>query len=183
MRTPAGWVKLGWTAAALSSILEVGAVQASDSMRHEAQAMEKAKISLTQAVRTAEQRGNGQATSAEYIFKNGNPAYYQVKILSNDGQKLNEYDLDANTGAVKQVNEEKFEKLFTRLKPTAIQNAPTSLTRAIGTAEARSGGKAKEATVNRDGDQVQYDIEVVKADGTNEKLQINGADGKVASAK
>jgi hypothetical protein len=60
MRTPAGWVKLGWTTAALSSVLAAGAVQASDSVRHEAQAMEKAKISLTQAIRTAEQRGNGQ---------------------------------------------------------------------------------------------------------------------------
>jgi uncharacterized membrane protein YkoI len=57
------------------------------------------------------------------------------------------------------------------------------LTRAITTAETRSGGKAKEATVNRDGDQVQYDVEVVKLDGSSEKLKINGADGKVASAK
>jgi uncharacterized membrane protein YkoI len=81
------------------------------------------------------------------------------------------------------VKDEKFEKMFTRLKPTAIQNAPTSLTRAITTAETRSGGKAKEAEVNRDGDQLQYEVKVVKADGTGETLKINGSDGKVASAK
>ena len=182
MRSASGWTKASWLTAAVSA-LAVGAVQASDNARHEAQAMEKAKISLTEAIRTAEKQGNGQATSAEYVFKSGNPAYYEVKVLSNDGKNLTRYELNPATGDVKKMSDEKFEKLFTRLKPTSIQNAPTSLTRAITTAETRSGGKAREATVNRDGDQVQYDVNVVKLDGTTEKLEINGADGKVASAK
>jgi uncharacterized membrane protein YkoI len=168
---------------AASSLLALGAAQASDSARHEAQAMEKAKISLTEAIHMAERQGNGQAISAEYEFKNGDPAYYEVKVLRDDGRKLTEYQLDPNTGKVKEVKDEKFEKLFTRIKPTAIQNAPTSLTRAITTAETRSGGKAKEAEVNRDGDQLQYEVKVVKLDGSSETLKINGADGKVASAK
>jgi uncharacterized membrane protein YkoI len=169
--------------AAVSSLLAMGAAQASDSARHEAQSLEKAKISMTEAIRIAEKQGNGQATSAEYEFKNGNAAYYEIKVLRNDGQKLTKYELSPSTGTVKEVSDEKFEKLFTRIKPVAIQNAPTSLTRAITTAETRAGGKAKEAEVNRDGDQLQYKIEVVKLDGTSEKLQINGSDGKVASAK
>jgi len=152
MKTASGWGKAGWLTAGLSALLAISTVQASDSARHEAQALEKAKISLTEAIRTAEKQGNGQATSAEYVFKNGNPSYYEVKVLSNDGQKLTRYELNPTTGGVKKTDDEKFEKLFTRLKPTAIQNAPTSLTRAISTAETRSGGKAKEATVNRDGD-------------------------------
>ena len=169
--------------AAVSSVLAMGAAQASDSNRHEAQAMEKAKISLTEAIRIAEKQGNGQATSAEYEFKRGNPAYYEVKVLSNDGQKLTKYELSPSTGTVKEVSDEKFEKLFTRIKPTAIQNAPTSLTRAITTAEVQAGGKAKEAEVDRDGDQLKYEVEVVRTDGTSQKLKINGSDGKVASAK
>jgi uncharacterized membrane protein YkoI len=168
---------------AVSSLVAIGAAQATDTARHEAQAMEKAKISLTEAIHIAERQGNGQATSAEYEFKSGNPAYYEIKVLRNDGQKLTKYELDPNTGKVKEVNDEKFEKLFTRIKPTAIQNAPTSLTRAITTAETRSGGKAKEAEVNRDGDQLQYEVKVVKLDGSSETLKINGSDGKVASAK
>lgn len=175
--------KSGWVLAAVSSLLAMGAAQASDSTRHEAQSIEKAKISLTEAIRIAEKHGNGQATSAEYEFKNGNPAYYEVKVLRNDGQKLIKYELSPSTGAVKEVSDEKFEKLFTRIKPTAIQNAPTSLTRAISTAETRTGGKAKDAEISRDGDQLLYEIEVVKLDGTSEKLKINGSDGKVASAK
>jgi uncharacterized membrane protein YkoI len=182
MKTVSGWVEATLLAAGMS-VMAAGAAQASDSARHEAQAMEKSKLSLTEAIHTAEQKGNGQATSAEYVFKSGNPAYYDVKVLSNDGQKLTEYDLNANTGAVKQASDEKFEKLFTRLKPSAIQNAPTSLTRAIATAETRSGGKAREATISRDGDQLAYEVQVVKTDGSSEKLKINGSDGKVASAK
>ncbi len=169
--------------AAVSSILAVGAAQASDSARHEAQSMEKAAISLTEAIRIAEKQGNGQATSAEYELKSGKPAYYEVKVLSNDGRKLTKYELSPSTGKVKEVSDEKFEKLFTRIKPAAIQNAPTSLTRAIGTAEARAGGKAREAEVDRGGDQLQYEVDVVKLDGSSEKVTINGSDGKVASAK
>jgi uncharacterized membrane protein YkoI len=176
-------LKSGLVLAVVSSVLAMGAAQASDSTRHEAQAIQKAKISLTDAIRIAEKQGNGQATSAEYEFKNGNPAYYEVNVLSNDGQKLTKYELSPATGTVKEKSDEKFEKLFTRLKPTAIQNAPTSLTRAIATAETRAGGKAKEAEISRGGDQLVYKVEVVKLDGTREKVQINGADGKVASAK
>ncbi len=173
----------GVVLAAVTCVLAMGAAQASDSARHQAQSIEKAKISLTEAIRIAEKQGNGQATSAEYEFKNGNPAYYEVNVLSNDGQKLTQYELSPTTGAVKAKSDEKFEKLFTRLKPTAIQNAPTSLTRAIATAETRSGGKAREAEISRGGDQLLYKVEVVKLDGTSEKLEINGSDGKVASAK
>jgi uncharacterized membrane protein YkoI len=176
-------LKSGLVLAAVSSVLALGSAQASDSARHQAQSIEKAKISLTEAIRIAEKQGNGQATSAEYEFKNGNPAYYEVNVLSNDGQKLTKYELSPTTGTIKEKSDEKFEKLFTRLQPTAIQHAPTSLTRAIATAEARSGGKAKEAEISRGGDQLVYKVEVVKLDGTTEKLQINGADGKVASAK
>ena len=179
MNTKSGWV----LAAAVSSVLAMSAASASDSARHEAQSMEKAKISLTEAIHIAERKGNGQATSAEYEFKNGNAAYYEVKVLRNDGEKLTQYRLSPSTGEVKEVKDEKFEKLFTRIKPASIQNAPTSLTRAISTAETRSGGKVKEAEVDRDGDQLQYELEVVKLDGTSEKMKINGSDGKVASAK
>jgi uncharacterized membrane protein YkoI len=168
---------------AASAVLAVGAAQASDSARHEAQSLSNAKVSLPEAIRTAEKEGGGKAISAEYELKGGNPAQYEVKVLSNDGQKLTKYEINPSTGQVKDASDEKIEKLFTRLKPNAIQNAPTSLTRAISTAEARAGGKAVEAKVDRDGDQVQYEVKVVKLDGDSEKVKVNGSDGKVASAK
>jgi uncharacterized membrane protein YkoI len=168
---------------AVSSMLVIGAAQASDSARHDAESISKAKVSITEAIRTAEKEGNGQAISAEYEFKRGNPAYYEVKVLSSDGQKLTKYELSPVTGKVKDATDEKVEKFFTRLQPNAISAAPTSLTRAITTAETRAGGKAVGAEIDRDGDQVQYTIKVVKLDGDSEKVKVNGSDGKVASAK
>ena len=103
-------------------------------------------------------------------------------MLSSDGKKLTKYRVDPNTGQITAATNQPFEKVFTRLKPTSIQNAPTSLTRAITAAEQRAGGKATDAAVDRDGDQVQYTVKVAKADGTTEKLRVNGAHGKVASA-
>ena len=71
MNTHSGWAII----AAVSSVLAVGAANAGDdSSRHEAQSLGNAKISLTEAIHIAERKGNGQATSAEYEFKNGNPA-------------------------------------------------------------------------------------------------------------
>jgi uncharacterized membrane protein YkoI len=168
---------------AASCVLAIGAAQASDSARHEAESLSNAKVSLTEAIRTAEKEGGGKAIDAEFDFKRGNPAYYEVKVLSNDGQKLTKYKIDPSTGKVKDASDEKIEKLFTRLKPNAIENAPTSLTRAISTAESRAGGKAMEAKVDRSGDQVQYTVKVVKLDGDSETVKVNGSDGKVASAK
>jgi uncharacterized membrane protein YkoI len=49
--------------------------------------------------------------------------------------------------------------------------------------EAQSGGKAVDADADRDGDTVRYTVKVAKADGTTEKVKVNGADGKIASAK
>ena len=137
---------------------------------------------LTEAIRRAEKEGDGQAISAEYEFKGGNPAYFEVKVLRNDGKKLTRYDLDPSSGKIKETSNEAFEKIFTSIKPTSIQNAPTSLTRAISTAEHRSGGKATMAEVSRDGDQLKYTVKTVKLDGTSKKMEINGSDGKVASA-
>jgi len=170
-------------AAAVSSVLAIATAQASDSAKHEAESISSAKVSLTDAIHMAEKQGNGQAISAEYEFKGGNPAYYEIKVLRNDGKKLTKYELSPSTGKVKEASNEEFEKVFTRIKPASIQNAPTSLSHAIMTAEERSGGKATDADVDRDGDQVQYTVKVVKLDGTSEKLKINGSDGKVASAK
>lgn len=175
-------VKSALVAAAVSSLLVTGAAQASESAAHEAKSLEKAKVSLTDAIHMAEQRGNGQAISAEYELKSGHAGYYEVKVLRNDGRKLTKYNLNSNSGRITEASNEQFEKVFTRIKPNSIQNAPTSLSHAITTAEERSGGKATDATVDRDGDQVKYTVKVAKADGTTEKVKINGSDGKVASA-
>jgi len=174
--------KLTAVVAAMAMIFAVSAAQSASTARQQ-QALSNAKISLTQAVSLAQEQGGGQAISAEYDMKGAAAGEYQVKVLSSDGKKLTKYRVDPNTGQITAATNQPFEKVFTRLKPTSIQNAPTSLTRAITAAEQRAGGKATDASVDRDGDQVKYTVKVAKADGTSEKVRVNGADGKVASAR
>jgi len=61
-------------------------------------------------------------------------------------------------------------------------DAPTSLTRAITRRKPAPVARPREA-INRDGDQLQYKIEVVKLDGTSEKLEITARMARFASAK
>lgn len=156
--------------------------QAADAAREDA-TLSNAKVSLTSAIGIAEQQGSGQAVSADYLPKKGKMGHYAVKVLSNDGTKLTEYRVSPATGKVTEASNEPFEKMFTRIKPESLENAPTSLKSAIKTAEAQSGGKAVDADADRDGDQVRYTVKIAMADGTTQKIKVNGADGKVASAK
>jgi len=158
------------------------AAQAADPA-HEDAVLSNAKVSLTSAIGIAEQHGSGQAVSADYAGKKGSMGHYAIKVLSNDGKKLTEYRVSPTTGAVTKASNEPFEKMFTRLKPESLENAPTSLKSAIKTAEAQSGGKAVDADTDRDGDQVLYTVKVAMSDGTTQKIKVNGSDGKVASAK
>jgi hypothetical protein len=50
-------------------------------------------------------------------------------------------------------------------------------------AEAQSGGKAVTAQTDRAADSVRYIVKVALAGGATETIKVNGADGKVASAK
>jgi uncharacterized membrane protein YkoI len=159
------------------------AAQAQDKAAREDAALTNAKVSLTSAIGIAEQQGSGQAVMADYAPKKGAMGHYDIKVLSNDGTKLTEYRVSPNTGKVTEASNEPFEKMFTRLKPEALANAPTSLKSAIKSAESQSGGKAVDADADRDGDQVRYTVKVAMSDGTTQKIKVNGADGKVASAK
>ncbi len=150
---------------------------------HEEQALSDAKVSLTQAIGIAEKQGSGQAVSADYKPKSGTMGYYDIKVLSSDGSKLTKYRVNPSNGKITEASNEAFEKVFTRIKPTDLQNAPTSLKTAITTAESQSGGKAVDADTDRTGNSVRYTVKVAKSDGTTEKVKVNGADGKVASAQ
>ena len=169
-------------AVALAMGCAVTGAQAANPAREDA-TLSNAKVSLNDAINLAEKQGSGQAVTADYTPKKGTMGHYDVKVLSNDGTKLTEYRVSTATGKVTKASNEPFEKMFTRIKPDALASAPTSLKGAIKTAEAQSGGKAVDADADKDGDTVRYTVKVAKADGTTEKVKVNGADGKIASAK
>ena len=145
--------------------------------KEDVQALNQAKVSLTQAIETAAKQGNGKAIDAEFEVKNG-VGQYEIKVLGPD--KLMEYRLDANSGQITGSEEERFEKYFTRMKPEDLRNARTSLVEAVGIAEQRLGGKAIEAEAEREGDHVQYEVKVAKPDGSTHEVEINAATGQVA---
>jgi uncharacterized membrane protein YkoI len=145
--------------------------------------LSRAKVSMNQAITVSEEQGSGQAIDAEYIPNGGTMGVYDVKVLSMDGKKLLDFNINAENGRVLKATRKGVEKVFTRIKPADLQSAQTPLKGAIKTAEAQTGGKAVMADIDRHGDSVRYTVKVAMADGTTETIKVNGADGKVASAK
>ena len=160
----------------------VAASYAADPARENAM-LDHAKVSMNQAITVAEEQGSGQAIDADYIPKNGGMGMYDVKVLSMDGKKLLDFNINAENGRVLKATREHVEKVFTRVKPADLQNAQTPLKGAIKTAEAQTGGKAVKADTDRHGDTVRYTVKVAQADGTTATIKVNGADGKVAFAR
>jgi uncharacterized membrane protein YkoI len=173
-------------ATALLTAITVGcAVTASYAadQAHEEAMLSHAKVSMNQAITVAEEQGGGQAIAADYVPKSGTMGMYDVKVLSMDGKKQIDFNINPENGRVMKATRERVEKVFTRIKPADLQNAQTPLKGAIKTAEAQTGGKVVMADSDRHGDTVWYTVKVVMADGTTETIKVNGADGKVAWAK
>jgi len=172
-------------ATALLTAITVGcavtASYAADPAREDAM-LSHAKVSLNEAITVAEEQGSGQAIDADYVPKAGALGMYDVKVLSMDGKKLLDFNINPDNGRVLKATREHVQKVFTRIKPAELQNAQTPLKGAIKAAEAQTGGKAVMADTDRKGDSVRYTVKVAMADGTNQTIKVNGADGKVASA-
>lgn len=142
-----------------------------------------ARVSINQAITVAEEQGSGQAIDANYIPRSGTLGIYDVKVLSMDGKKLLDFNVDPQNGRVLKATRARVGKIFTRIKPADLENAQTPLKGAIKTAEAQTGGKAVMADTDRHGDTVRYTVKVIMADGTAQTINVNGTDGKVAAAK
>src|ERR1700720_1062011 len=137
----------GIAGTAVTVLLFATAVQASQTAKHEAQELRRVDLSLIEAIIAAEKEDGGKATSAGFNFKRGNPALFEVKVLSADGKKLTRYDLNPHTGKVQDIHNELLEKLINRLTPESLRRTPTTLTHAIVLAQEQSGGRARSADV------------------------------------
>ncbi|MFE1597881.1 PepSY domain-containing protein [Methylobacterium sp. ID0610] len=142
------------------------------------QAAKLAKISLADAIATAESQGDkGRAIDADFEKADSkNPMHWSIKVVYPDG-KLVEHGIDADTGKLYKSENQPIERYFTRLKVSDFQNATVSLKDALAIAEQKAGGgKAYEAEVERDGQSVIYEISVALADRSQE-VKV-GPDGK-----
>lgn len=142
-----------------------------------------ARVSMNQAITVAEEQGSGEAIDAQYMPQSGPMGTYDIKVLSRDGKKLLDFNINPENGRVLKATREHVRKLFTRLQPADLENAQTPLKGAIKAAEAQTGGKAVMADTDRHGDTVRYTVKVAMTDGSTQTIKVNGADGKVASAQ
>lgn len=166
------------TGAAVLFAVAAGGAAAADADK--LQAMENAKTSLTQAIEKAETEGQGKAIDVEFeATKQG--GQYEVKVLSQD--KLMNYKIDGASGTVVGSDNEPIEKFFTRLKPEEVQATQTTLVQAVGIAEKSAGGRATAAEVEREAELVQYDVEIIKADGSKQRVRVDGSSGQIAESK
>ena len=145
----------------------------------EHEGLQNVKISLTQALDTAESKGPGRAFEADFETGGGKP-YYEVMVLGSDG-KLTDHHIDANSGQVIKSDNHPIESYFVRLKPADVQNAPTTLKQAVAIAEQKAGGKAAEAEIEREASTVRYKITVMT--GSQSQEITVGADGKIVPNK
>ncbi|ACL56462.1 PepSY domain-containing protein [Methylobacterium nodulans] len=147
----------------------------------EFEAARAAKVSLAEAIATAESHGDkGRAIDADFEKADGkNPMHWSIKVVYPDG-KLVEHGIDAETGKLYKSENQPIERYFTRLKVDDFQKATVSLKDALAIAEQKAGGgKAYEAEVERDGQSVVYEISVALADRSQE-IKV-GPDGKVVA--
>ncbi|MBV8804084.1 MAG: PepSY domain-containing protein, partial [Sinobacteraceae bacterium] len=134
---------------AVAAVVGATVLHAAD--KTDAQAIQGARMSMTEAIQMAERQGNGKAIDAKFgATKEG--GQYAIEVLSNDGKKLTEYKLDSSSGRISAAGNEPFERVFTRLTPEDLEQAQTSLSRAISTAERETGGKVVKAETERSGD-------------------------------
>lgn len=137
-----------------------------------------AQVSLARAVEIAETKGPGRTVRVGFKV-DGSTMQYDVRVLAADG-RLVEHHVDAKSGQVLRSENHPIEAFFTRLNPTDVVSARTTLRRAIAVAEEKAKGKASEAEVNRGGNAVRYEVTLV-ADGRFRKVQVE-EDGRPALA-
>jgi uncharacterized membrane protein YkoI len=136
-----------------------------------------AKMSLPQAIQTAEKHASAKAVSAEFDTESGK-GVYEIEVLK--GKDIVKYKVDANTGQVVDAGKETFESLFNRVKPEDIEGAKVTLEQAIGAAEKQLGGKAIKAEVERKSDRVQYEVDVLVGNDTK-TVKIDGVSGQAVA--
>jgi uncharacterized membrane protein YkoI len=147
-------------------------------------AAKNAKVSLSDAINTAQQQNHGSVVSARFELRQGKPEYV---IRSFDSQSNQEWvgHIDANTGqmigqgrtiSLSQLPREDQQEL------TASRKSGTTLSQAVETAEQQRGGKALAAGLSARNGQVSYRTELLKSNGRTQMAMINPQSGQVTSS-
>jgi uncharacterized membrane protein YkoI len=144
--------------------------------------LDKAKLSLHQAIVAAEKTSGGKAVEASLTEKSNAPMY-DVKILKDDA--TSHYMVDAST---RDANPTKSDSLMSKVdkegksERDAAMTARVPLKDAVATVEKQTGGKAVDAEIDVDGNRAQYVVEVA-LNGDTMKKTVDASTGKLIAEK
>ncbi len=146
------------------------------------QALGTAKLTLADAIRTAETAGQGMVTGAEFTIKDGKPVF---DVTTQNGAAETDHLIDPATGAmlastpaVEDADVDSEAKEASEL--SALPEAKVSLLQAITAAESQ-GGKALSAESGQDGDMLAIAVEIADASGQTVELKVDAMTGKVSA--
>lgn len=146
-----------FAALSIMGITSVAFAASNSTHDSEAIAATKAKISLSQAMGIAAQKAQGQIISAK--FDDDKDGIYEVKIA--DGQTNHEVKINATTGNVIKIKQEKLEQ-DDMAEFGAFRQAKVNLTQALQQAGQTVGGQAIGGEFDLKNGNALYKIKVVK---------------------
>ena len=137
-------------------------------------AFAQAKVSAAQAVDYAAAKAKGQPVEVDFRHKNGR-SYYKVEIA--DGTAQQEVYVSADNGSIIDSRPD-----YDSKPRRPVPNVAVSLKQAIAAAEAKTGGKAKDAELKYKRDLPVYEVETVNGVQKHE-VRVDAAGGQVLSSQ
>lgn len=177
LATLAGTLALGGAAAT------VARAETSSNDAATVQALGAAKLTLADAIRTAETAGQGMVTGAEFEIKDGKPVF---DVTTQNGAAEIDHLIDPATGAmlastpdVEDADGDSDTDEASEL--TALQGAKVTLLQAITAAEGQ-GGKALSAEYAQEDGTLAIEVEMADASGKTVDLKVDAVTGQVMAA-
>lgn len=147
------------------------------------QALGTAKLTLADAIRTAETAGQGMVTGAEFKIKDGKPVF---DVTTQNGGAETDHLIDPATGAmlastpdVEKSDGDSDGNEASEL--TALQGAKVTLLQAITTAEGQ-GGKALSVEYAANDGALAIEIDMADAAGKTVEMKLDAMTGAVMAA-
>ncbi len=148
----------------------------------DAKTIQKATLSMTDAIAAAEKTSGGTAMEVSLIEKNNAPVF-DVTIVK--GKDTSNFTVNAAAATATAV---KSDRVMDKLKvegndeQNAALGAKVSLKEAVAKVEKQTGGKATEASTEVEDKKAQYEVEVA-LDGKTVKKNVDATTGVVVAEK
>ncbi len=140
------------------------------------QALSGAKVSLQQAVATAQQKTGGRAFEATIEQDNGVPAYWIATVANGGG--VTHLRVDPMSGAVRVSPGQAIAGLEHQQDATLAAGAKLDLAAAIKAVAGLAQGTVADASLNNENGQAVYQVAIANGGGI-QQFKVDAATGKV----